>query len=273
MQVNQQKNFLFKQTDVCVDGIENTLLKFESDLNYILFIDDVAGLFKEEDSDGIQKLKLFYSTYSGLIKNIDIYDNNKNVLNLFRDRKQNFIADRYIAQRQRKLIDKEEVITNKDDYQYLLPVFKENELYANILVTVSITDYVLSELKKFHLDDITWQWAIDRESEAVFNTSTINYDWNGSLETVIGNLNKDLEGLIIHTISNDSLEHKILSVYAPIQLLDHNFGIALSVDHSTFLIKVFSKLAILASLSLLVFLVVSIFLIHQIKSLKKKIKV
>ena len=272
MQINQQKNFLFKQSDVCVDEIEHTLLKFESDLNYILFIDDVASLFGSEESKGLQKLKLFYSTYNSLVKNIDIYDNNKNVLNLFRDRKQNFIADSYLAQRQRKLLEKEDVLIDGDEYQYVLPIFKDNELYANILVTINITNYILSELSKFRLENISWQWAIDRENNAVFNTSDISYNWNGSLESVMENLNKDLEGLLIHSISNDSLEYKILSVYAPVQLLDHDFGIALSVDHNTFLKKVFSKLTVLAIASLLVFLVVSFFLLHQIGQLKKKIK-
>ena len=149
IQVAQHKNLLFKQSEVCTSEIERVVLKFESDLNYILFSDDIAKLFADNDTDGLGKLQLFYSTYNNLIKNIDIYDNNKNVLNLFRDRKQNFITDRYIAQRQRKLAGKDNVITKDSDYQYVLPVFKDNELFANVLVTINLNDYILSELEKF----------------------------------------------------------------------------------------------------------------------------
>jgi hypothetical protein len=271
MQINQHKNFLFKQSDVCVNNIEKTLLKFESDLNYILFSDDVTKLFQNDGEDGLKKLQLFYSTYHSLVKNIDIYDNDKNVLNVFRDRKQNFITDRYIAQRQRKLLEKDDILNNKDEYQYVLPVFKDNELFANILVTVNINDYILSELEKFRLEDITWQWAIDIENSKVFNTNNIDYDWNGNLQEVIGYLEQELEGLLIHEISNDILHYKILSVYTPVQLLNREFGVALSVDHNTFLMQVFSKLAITASISLFLFLLVCFILLNQIKVLKKKI--
>jgi len=103
LQINQYKNFLLRQSEVCVNEVERTLLKFESDLNYILFSDDIAKLYTDANSDALRKLQLFYSTYNGLIKNIDIYDNQKNVLNLFRDKKQNFITDQYLGQRQRTL--------------------------------------------------------------------------------------------------------------------------------------------------------------------------
>jgi hypothetical protein len=271
MQVNQQKNFLFKQSEVCVNEIEQTVLKFESDLNFILFSDDIAQLFKRDDSEGLRKLQLFYSTYNGLIKNIDIYDNNKNVLNLFRDRKLNFITDSYIAQRQRTLESKDDIIINKSEYQYILPVFKENKLFANILVTININNYILAELNKFHLDDLTWQWLIDLEAGTVINTSDIAYNWNGSLETVLDNLNNDLEGLIIHTITNDSLNYEILTVYTPVKILNRNFGIAFSVDHHTFLVSIYEKLFIIAGFSLLIFLFVSAYLLYHIKTLKKKI--
>ncbi len=272
MQVNNNKNMLFKQAEICSGNLEHTLSQFESDLNYIFFSEDISSLFSDSNSEYLQKLKLFYTTYDGLVKNIDIYDNNKNVFNLFRDSKNNFIADGYLAQRQRRLIAKENIKTSDKDYQYILPVFKGNKLYANILVTVNLTDFILSELQNFQLEDVTWQWVIDQESKVVSNTSKINYDWNGSLQPVMDDLNHNLDGLVIHNITNDSLNKKILSVYTPIQLLDHKFGIGFSIDHSSFIAEVFSKLAILGVISILIFLGISIFLIQQISQLKKKIK-
>lgn len=272
MQINQNKNFLFKQTDVCVNEIEKTLLKFDSDLNFILFSNDIKQLFETDDSDGLRKLQLFYSTYSGLIENIDIYDNNKNVLNIYRDKKQHFITDSYLAQRQRNLLGKEEILINKNEYQYVLPVFNNNELFANILVTININKFILSELKKFRLEDITWQWVIDIETGELTNTSNINYNWNGNLELVVDELKNEHENILIHTIANDSINYKILSVYTPIQVLNRNFGVALSVDHNTFLIDIYKKLIVISGLSLLLFLAVSVFLIAQIKLLKKKIE-
>jgi hypothetical protein len=145
-QIGYQKDILFSQADVCGATIENVLLQFESDLNFILFSDDISLLFSDEseNSEPLRKLELFYSAYSDLIKNIDIYDNNKNVFNLFKERK--FITDKYIAQRQRNLVDKEQVKMDKNNYQYYIPVFKDSLVYGNIVVTINLSDYFLTEI-------------------------------------------------------------------------------------------------------------------------------
>lgn len=271
LQINQQKNLLFKQTKVCSEQIELTIQKFESDLNYILFNDEIAGVFIDgEKSDGLRQLELFYSSYHSLIKNIDIYDNNKNVLNIFRDRKKNFITDSYLAQRQRTLSEKEEVIMEKTDYQYVLPVYHENKLEANILVTINLNNYLLSELEKFHLDGLSWQWVIDMENSQLYNSEGINYKKFEGLDEMNQNLEKELAGMLIHKIGNDSLEHKLLTVYSPIKVLNKKLGIAMSLDYSIFLNQIFSELTIIAIISIVLFLLVSLFLLYQIRILKKK---
>ena len=111
------------------------------------------------------------------------------------------------------------------------------------------------------------------ETGSVSNTRNDDYKWNSELEPILENLKKDYEGMLIHKIVSDSLEHKVLSVYAPVKVLQKDFGIALSVDHNTFLMQVFSQLAVISTLSLLIFIVVSSILWFQIKSLKKKILV
>lgn len=271
MQINQQKNLLFKETEVCSQEIEQVVKKFESDLNYILFSDDITELFTEEESNGLRKLQFFYSTYHDLIKNIDIYDNEKNVLNVFRDRKKNFITDSYIGQRQRKLLSKEEVIKQKDDYQYVLPIFKDNELYANILVTINLNNYVLSVLEKFHLSGYTWQWVVDLDNQQIHNAHNIEFTSFEKSDDMMVNLANDLSGMHIHSVSNDSMEYKLLTVFAPVKVINKKFGIAMSLDYNTFLFKMYSKLAVIAVITLLIFGGVSFYFMHQISTLKKKI--
>jgi hypothetical protein len=272
LQLNQQKNLLFKQTEVCSNEIERVVQKFESDLNYILFSDDITSLFTQEDSEGLRKLQLYYSTYTSLIKNIDIYDNEKNVLNLFRDSKKNFLTDRYIAQRQRNLSSKEEVIMHNSEYQYVLPVFKDNQIFANILVTINLSDYILSELEKFHLEGYSWQWVIDPDNKQVYNTQKVNYPNFEGIDNIVDNLNKDLEGLIIHTVGNDTLQSKLITVYAPVKVLKKKFGIAMSVDYNASLKQIFINLTYIAIFSIFIFLLVGLYFIYQIADLKKKIK-
>ena len=272
VEINQHKNLLFKEAEVCTQEVERVVQRFESDLNYILFSDDISSLFKEESiaSEGLRKIELFYSTYNSLIENIDIYDNEKNVLNVFRDTKKNFIKDKYIAQRQRKLVNQEEVIASNSSFQYILPVFKNNELLANVLVTIDIHTYILSELRKFHLEGYTWQWVADIDNQTFYNAQNFKFSYFEKSEDILSHLAKDLEGLEIHTVKNDSLSFKLLSVYSPISILNKQFGIALSVDYKIFQDNVFSSLFIVCLISLIMFTGISIYLLLQIRTLKKK---
>lgn len=272
LQVSHQRNLLLQQTDVCSNEIERVVQKFESDLNYILFSDDITSIFSKENSDGLRKLQLFYSTYTNLIKNIDIYDNNKNVLNLFRDSKKNFITDSYLAQRQRELSLKEEVIMHKSEYQYVLPVYKDNQVFANILVTINLTNYLLSELEKFHLEGHTWQWVMDLDGKQIFNAQGVNYSNFEASDKIFENLNKEFEGLQIHSVGNDSLNYKLLTVYSPIKVLDKKFGVAMSIDYSKFINQIFSNLIYIAGVSLLIFILLGLYFLNQVSKLKKKIK-
>lgn len=273
MQVNHQKNLLFRETEVCSQEIEQVVRKFESDLNYILFSDDITDLFSTEESDGLRKLQFFYSTYHDLIKNIDIYDNEKNVLNVFRDKKKNFITDRYIGQRQRKLLNKDEILIQKGDYQYVLPVFKDQQLFANVLITINLNDYILSVLEKFHLEGYTLQWVMDLDKQEVQNAQNVNFNYFEDSEDMMMILAKDQSGMNLHTVSNDTLEYKLLTVYAPIRVINKNFGIGISLDYKSFLFELYYKLAVITLFSLILFAVVSIYLLRQISVLKKKIKV
>jgi signal transduction histidine kinase/CheY-like chemotaxis protein len=269
-QISYQKDILYGQADLCGTTIENTLLHFESDLNSILFSDDISVLFSEQsdNSQPLRKLELFYSAYNNLIKNIDIYDNNKNVFNLFKDKQ--FITDKYIAQRQRKLVEKEQVKIEKSEYEYFIPVFSNSQLYGNIVVTINLADYILSEMEKFHVENISYQWVIDPESK--------NYSSNfpgknlkiENLEEIVSNLKDRSANLTKHRIVSDSIDSKVVTVYKLLEVLDHKFGLAFSFDNSYFINKIFTRLIILVLGSLILFSFLIFYLFFQFKSEEKK---
>lgn len=269
-QLSYQKNVLVGQADLCGATIENSLLQFESDLNSILFSDDISVLFSDqsESSQPLRKLELFYSAYHSLIKNIDIYDNDKNVFNLFKDKK--FITDKYIAQRQRKLVDKEQVRIEKNEYEYFIPVFYDKQVYGNIVVTINLADYILSEMKKFHVKDISYQWVIDPE--------TGNYSTNfpgkelkiEHFEQILTNLKEGSANLTKHRMISDTLDAKVITVYKLLDVLDHKFGLAFSLDNTYFRDKILTRLIYLILGSLLIFSLLIFYLLSQLNRGEKK---
>jgi len=269
-QVTYQKSILFDQAELCSHTIENELRRFESDLNYILFSDDISELFSEhaENSNSLRRLELFYSSYSNLIKNIDIYDNNKNVFNLFKDK--NFITDRYIAQRQRKLADKEVIKVRNNEYQYYIPVFKDNTVSGNIVVSINLANYIISELNKFHVSDICYQWVIHPESKnytANFPGKIISIE---NYDAIVDNLKNDFEGLAKHKMTIDSTTVRIITAYKPLNILDHKFGLAFSFNNDFFIKTVFSRIVLIASISLILFFSIILFLLTRLGYSEKK---
>ena len=69
-QISYQKNILFQQAEKAGNEIESVVSKFESDINKILFSDDIAEILSSNDvkESGMRKLKLFYSTYADQLK-------------------------------------------------------------------------------------------------------------------------------------------------------------------------------------------------------------
>jgi signal transduction histidine kinase/CheY-like chemotaxis protein len=265
-QLSKQKSLLAKQLETCSNNIETEVSRFESDLNFILFSDDISELFSDnfQESGSLRKLEMFYSSYTDMIKNIDIYDNNKNVLNLFKDKKGNFISDKYLAQRQKKLADQESVKTKDSEYQYFIPVFKNNEVYGNIVISIDLSQYIISELYKFHIPNVIYQYVIDPE------TGSFKSNYQGKvtidkIEIISENLRNEIGDVIEHQIKSDSIVTLVTTVYAPLKALDHKFGLAFCIDKNFFIKSVLEKVYILC---ILTFIIIGIVILYFIRSFK-----
>jgi signal transduction histidine kinase/CheY-like chemotaxis protein len=269
-QISYQRNILFQQAENAGNEIESVVAAFESDINKILFYDDIAEIFGSSDikEGGMRKLKMFYTTYNHLIKNIYIYDKNRNVLNLFKDSKENFIIDYYIAQRQAVLEERDVVKLKNNNYQFYLPVFKKNKVYGNIIVAVDFTRYMNSVLDKYYLENTMWQWIID-SSGNVLSTNIGSEVKFTEIREITSNLKKDLKNFIKHAAYINNKKETLISVYHPVNILRQNFGIVFSLKNSVIHDYILKKMFLSAGLSLVI-LFSSLFFLLQIIHRKSK---
>lgn len=270
-QLANQKKLISKQLETCGNNIENLSAKFKNDLNFILFSDDISEIFGDGylESVSLRKFELFYSSYFNIIKNIDIYDNNKNVLNLFKDKKGNFIADKYFAQRQKKLIDQETIKSKDSEYNYFIPIFKNNEVIGNIVISMDIIQYIVSELNKYYVPDISYQSVIDPE----INFLQSNYPGNiviENLDKIKTDVENELDDAIKHKISNDSLSTNVYTVYEPIKVFDRKFGLVFSINNQFFIKSVIKKSVLLSVLTSLILILCFIYFFQEYKNRLKK---
>ena len=278
---NQQLSFhtdmLSNQSQICGWEIEQSGYEFENEINYIVFSSDIASFF--DDQEGLElkvkKLELFYFKYQNLIKNIKIIDNNKNVYSLFKDKTNHFISDYYISQRQRKLVDKEEVILNKDGtYTYVLPVFRGNQAVINILVKSDIDNYISSVFENYHLGNTLWQWLVSTDGQIISNNITRDTISVNKLDKITKDIENGFKGSLLHTVSFENTKNEYLSAYYPIRILKNDMGIVFSLETNIIISSVITTAIIVGtSTTFILVLIIVLFIIFIRKKNKEENKI
>ncbi len=276
-QLNFHTDMLSNQAQICSWEIEQSGYEFENEINYIVFSSDIASFFENENDIEIKvkKLELFYFKYQNLIKNIRIIDNNKNVYSLFKDKTNHFISDYYISQRQRKLIDREDVILNNDgSYTYILPVFKDSKTVINILVKVDIDNYINSVFDNYHLGNTLWQWLVSTNGEIISNNITRDTLFVDELDHITEDINNSYRGSILHNVSFENTNNEYLSVYYPIRILTKDMGIVFSLETKIIINTVVTNSIIVGTSTMLILiLIIYLFIFYIRKRYKEEKKI
>ena len=276
-QLNFHTDMLSNQAQICSWEIEQSGYEFENEINYIVFSSDIASFFENEKNIEmkVKKLELFYFKYQHLIKNIRIIDNNKNVYSLFKDKTNHFISDYYISQRQRTLIDREDVILNNDgSYTYILPVFKDSKTVINILVKVDIDNYINSVFDNYHLGNTLWQWLISTSGEIISNNITRDTLYVDEIDNITEDINNSYRGSILHNVSFENTKNEYLSVYYPIRILTKDMGIIFSLETKIIINTVVTNSIIVGtSTTLILILIIYLFIFYIRKRYKEEKKI
>lgn len=271
-QIDFQQNFLLKQTQICGYEIEQTGFEFESELNKILFSNDLSQFFENEEikTSSTKQLEIFYSKYDQLITNILIYDMNKNVFNLFKDNKNQFISDTYQNHDQRELKPRETIESTEKNSFFYLPIFDNNIITGNIAITIDYINYISWVFEKSHLGSTQWQWLIDlmdTEGKIVLNNLTGKELNITQLLRITDDLMEGFQGSVKHSVVMEGEEMEIISTFYPTRILNKEFGIVFSLK-TDFILDVIVKNAIIIAVVtlLLISLIIFIFVFFIIRN-------
>ncbi|MBN2273212.1 MAG: response regulator [Bacteroidales bacterium] len=268
-QTIHQREMLQKQVQNCGADIEKGIVHFTNEVNYLLFSEDLTLIMESEQTmqNALVKIEKLYATYHDLIKNIYIYDQQKNVVNMYYDKKNTLIIDPYSAQRQKALTEKETIIKTGDCYEYSLPVFKNNLLSGNIVFSLDFARYVSTMSEKYQLNDILWQWVTDNEGKVISHNLKQNIAFL-SVEKIQSNLKNGLSGSYIHKVEIGDKSVTVHSSYYPLDLMTHKLGLVFSLNNASF-----SSFVLLTEIiSLVGIIILGIFLLYLLKSMEKKFR-
>lgn len=276
-QVEFQQNFLLKQTQLCGYEIEQTGFEFSSDLNKILFSEDISQFFESEEikSRTIQDIELFYEKYKYLITGIEVFDNKCNVFYDYKGSKGGFIRDEYVAQVQKEIYLREKTVKHNDKDMLIMPIFKNNRVTGNFVVSINYLNFIKKIFEKSYLENVQWQWLISNDGKVVLNNLVKeNYEVS-ELDGIVDELNEGLQGALRHEIYFNESTVDVISAFYPTRILNKEFGVVFSLKTDyvfKVIVKNFSILSLLTIILIFLMVFIFIFFIRKIKTEKQHVQ-
>ncbi len=277
LQVNFQKNFLLKQTQISGYEIEKTGQDFLSDLNFILFSENISNFFADPGAreEVSRKIEIFYTKYQNLITGITLYDSQHNAFTFYKDNKNKHISNTFVTRKQKDLLSREQIRFENGRYIYYLPVFNKNRVSDNVMVALDYKKYIASVFEKSHLGEFQWQWLLDKNGNVLFSNLKADSLRIPDINKISKEISNGYQGSLRHEVFVSGKETWVISAYYPIHFLNRDFGIVFSMQNDIILKTIVKNAIIIASLTLvLITLIIFIFVIFisRQKSEKKELE-
>ncbi len=229
-QINYIVKLLNRQAQIVGSSVDNTNNGFISDLNQIVFTEDISSFFsvQEQRNKTIERMKLFFSNYATLATAIKYYDNNKNEFTLKKDETgNNWLEQTFILHVQGEILSKDTLVQTNHTYEYYLPVIKNNVPIGNIVVSVDFQKYFTDIFTAFSFQEYQWEWVVSDSGQVIFNNneSRLKYSRLKEVERI---LEKGATGSLVHRAEGNGKSRQILSSVYSTQLLQKNIGLVFS---------------------------------------------
>lgn len=271
-QINYIVALLNRQVQIVGLSVDNTNSLFLSDLNKIGFSEDLAMFFSDHDRQyrATEEMKLFFSRYEDFVTEIKLYDNNRNEFTLKKDEEQ-WLEQPFKLHVQGDIINMEQFIMKNKNYEFYLPVIKNNETIGNIVVTVDYKKYFDAIFKEFNLKDYQWQWVVSDSNEIIYDNVEADIKYSG-IEKITNAIANGLSENIIHKAIINGESKEIISSYYSTQLLRKDFGLVFSAPTDFFQKYIIRNSLFIVMLTLFLVLIIIYVFSRYIKSQKAETK-
>jgi signal transduction histidine kinase/CheY-like chemotaxis protein len=253
-QITFQKGILTGQASASSVEIEKSLMKFDNEVNSLLFSNVVSSIDLTSDDisqDGIRSLEMLFSNNNGLIKNVHIYDGNNNVLNLSYNKRNKLLVDPYVTQHNYRLSNKETVIRNENTLERVFPVFQGNQLTENIVFEFDLPAFFQDQLNRYFHDEAFSQWVISETGHTVFTNALVHSHLKDSLRLKDKVVSQESGFFKQRAVWNGKSETLYTACY-PVSLLGEKFGVIFSMRKAFVFDLILNKVIIAGLFSTLI---------------------
>lgn len=272
-QIDFQKNILYRQTEICSWEIEQHVSNFMNEINFILFTEDISQFFDtpETQSSSIRKIEVFLSKYKQLVTSITLFNKDKEVFSIFKDRNNKLISDIYISREQKDLLVKEKFEESAGEFIFTLPYFRDKVVLANLVVKIDTKKYVESVFSNYHISNTLWQWFINNEGEVFFSNFRSEIINIHDIDQILpDNAGQDADSSIIHQIETEETIYNVISTFYPIKVMDRDMLVVFSIDTSIVVSQIVNSIITIAAATFIVLLLVILFFLYFIRNEQKE---
>lgn len=264
-QITYQKETLIRQTQTCGWEVEKNINDLQNELQKLLFTRNLNVFFTNpQERQYISfRIESMISKYSSLINSIQIFDTETNYFIMQRDRSNNLISDRYLSRNQKPLVERELAEVRNGEIHYSIPVYSpDNNLNINILVTLNLHFYMLSNFDNYHVGDSQWQLLLDSDGMISLHNHTGENVSMTKQHEILQDILEGIEGTLTQTVTLGEKEHHFITAHYPINLLGKDYGIVFLLKSEKILSSVLFNIIFLAAATFIILIVIIVIFIY-----------
>ena len=238
-QIHYITELLDRQVQIIGLSVDNTNYTFSSDLNKIMFEEDLNSFFSNPGDQyrTKERMKLFFTQYQNFVTGLKVYDNNRHEFTLKKNDPEGgtgeWLESSYVLREQGAISDREDLISDNHNYSYTLPVIQGDIVIGNIVASVDFKRYFSEIFSEFNLKDYQWQWVVSDSGQIIYDNNKNRLEYS-RLDAITKSLAAGSVENIIHKATINGKSRVIISSFYSTQLLQKDLGLVFSAPTDFF---------------------------------------
>ncbi len=273
-QINYFTSLLDRQAQLAGSSVDRINNDFISDLNQVIFSDDVSDFFTDQSqkSKTEEKMKLFFSKYEDLITGIKFYDTNRNEFTLKKDETgNNWLEQNFVLHVQADILSMEMLVKGARGYEYHLPVIINDQPAGNFVVSIDYKKYFNYLFSGFNSSNYQWQWVVSDSGMIIYDNYEGKKEYS-KIDRIAHSIASGTAGNMMHSVRAGDATRKIISSFYSTQLLQRNLGLVFTAPTDIFQNYIIRNSLLMGAGTILIILLAFLVFWKYIKSQQREIK-
>lgn len=231
----------------------------------------ISNMDKARQASNIENMKVFFTRNENLITGMKYFDNKRNEFTLKRDETgKGWLVQQFVLHVQGEIHPDKKFIEGRRLYDYYLPVYYNNALIGNLVITVDIRQYFTDLFFLYNGKESQLLWVVNDSGKVVYSTGDIPLELQ-IIERIKNESGNDSQIITYKANPNGKAEQTLFS-YNPITLHGVNFGLIFSSPVGIFKKFLLKKTLLFTLLIILVFILATYMLWKRLVFQDKEIK-